>query len=134
MVDETPKLKPIEIVKGMSWTAKSCFLFFDVAALAAIVYGMIFDQPNGLIIWGLVLVSAVSLCCFGIFYARTKKNLEERQKRLIEQSKTLAPVSPEWEKIRTEMNEIKGKLVKEILDKRSLNPQQDLLSGFLKKK
>jgi len=134
MTADIPEVKSTDVLKGISWTAKACFVSFIVVALAAILYGVVFTGLNGLFFWLVIGVCAVFIFCFGIVYVRTKKKLDERRERLIEQSKTLAPVSPEWEKIRSEMNENKGKLVKKILQKRSLNPQQDLLSGFLKKK
>ncbi len=130
MVADAKKLSPIEVIESMSWMDRIYFLFFIVAALALIVYGIYVAGLNRLFI----LIGSMFLYCSARLYIQAKRRLEEKRKRKIEESKTLAKVGPEWEKIRSEINEIRGRIAKDLLKNRSSNPQQVLFRDIFKTK
>ena len=112
--------------------ARSVFLL--VVALASIAWGIAAGGVHDLVKILIISAGAILLYWSVGTFVRTKKDLEERRRREVEQKRTLAPVSPEWEKIRSESDRNRGKLVKQILKKRGQNPHEGLLRDFLKKK
>ena len=129
MKQKETNVKPIAVLKGMGWIDRAYFLFFIASALALIFYGVYVAGLNGLFI----IVGALFLYCFYRLYLQNRNRLVTRRQRKKEESKTLAKVSPEWEKIRSEIDEIRGRLAKDLLKNRLANPQQGLFRDIFKK-